>query len=595
MARIVNCIGMFVLKRPEIGYHYGMTYLVGLILSIFSAENEIFLLFCYLIEAVFPYDFFVADSRQLGMHKELRTVVNMAVVLRPKLMNTLVAVFKPARTDTRETDTTPFVLFIKRTVESWIKCLFVPYLMLEDAYRAWDHVFIFGFEFITKFSLTLLSKNETFIKNTIKQETKALGLGISVDSLIIAGTLTRLKLLRKLEKLPIEKLIKKSMTKSSYSSLKRTDLLPKATLLEQDNLSRLIRLRQSHSLLRSKSFPYSSALGLINTMFSISSQDQISRGLFISITSKELQWDSHLSSNLYVTFDQQGSDTLSTRQISVGIAILAQCSLEEKLMLAYLTNTVSNSGTVAAEALCETIAAMEEALDCRSKVVRNNLSGIRSVMARTVGGVEMQQFVDWVKEDSICEVIIKIIAAVESVELVSSIEMNIANIAAEGDYSNTHSPMRTSSITTPKSDLSYEGPDAQELDLKLQKLARSYNRTVEKEHTKVVFQYEESDCEGRSYIDIEIKNEYSAGVVKFIFHIGDIKQLHRKGISNEDSREVTLSKTQEFSGELGRDDNEFEVSISETMRPIEFPEKSQTNKERNGCSRLCSSEKCLIY
>ena len=288
VAKIVNCLGMFVIKRPDIGYHYGMTYMIGLLLSMFTNEGDVFSLFCYIIEAIFPPDLFVADNRQLGLHKELRVISRMAEILRPNLINTLKAVFKPNGSNQKEIDMTPFVFFIKRTSERWIKCLFVPYLALEDTYRIWDTIFIYGFDFIIKFTLTLFSKHETFIKNAIKQETKALGLGISVDSLIIAGNLSRIKLLRKLEKLPIEKLIKKALTKNTYLAIKRSDHLPSSIELEKENHDRLIRLRQTKLLIRSKAFSYENVLALYKTINSMSSQDQISRGLFLSITSKEI-------------------------------------------------------------------------------------------------------------------------------------------------------------------------------------------------------------------------------------------------------------------------------------------------------------------
>lgn len=488
---------MFVLKRPDIGYHNGMTYIIGLLLSVFAQESEIFIVFSYLVEVVFPDDFFVADNRQLGLHKELRVAVKMAEVLRPKLMVTLIAVFKPNGGNVRETDTTPFILFIKQTVKIWIKSLFVPYLTLEDIYRVWDNIFIHGFEFILKFALILLSKHENFIKNSIKEETKNIGLGISVDSLIIAGNLARIKLFRKLERLPIEKLIKKAVTKNTYVALKRSSYLAGAIDLEKENLSRLIRLRQSKSLIAVKGLAYSSTYSLIKTMASISTQDQISRGLFGSIMSKEVDWEPRLSANVYITFDQLGQDTVKTKVISIGLAVLTDCSIEEKLMLCYLTNSVSNSGTVSIDSLCDTIIALEDALDCRSKLVKNNLSNVKNSLARYPAGVEMLNFVNIIMNDSVCEILIKLIQAIESSDVISSIEMNIANIAIEGDYSNTHSPMRMSGINSPKSDLSYEGPNVEELENRLDKLARSYTEKIEIEPFRVAFQFEDSECEGK--------------------------------------------------------------------------------------------------
>ena len=117
VGKIVSLLGIFVIKRPDISYHFGMTYIIGFLISIFLEEIDIFSVFCYIIEEIFPKDFFSPDDRQLGLHKELRVISTMAEVLRPKLLNTLKAVFLPQGGLNKETDLTAFTLFIKRTSE----------------------------------------------------------------------------------------------------------------------------------------------------------------------------------------------------------------------------------------------------------------------------------------------------------------------------------------------------------------------------------------------------------------------------------------------------------------------------------------------
>ena len=93
------------------------------------------------------------------------------------------------------------------------------------------------------------------------------------------------------------------------------------------------------------------------------------------------------------------------------------------------------------------------------------------------------------------------------------------------------------------------------------------------------------------YIDIEIQNEYHDNVVKFIFHIGELQEIYEEELA----RDV---KTQEFSDEAARDDIATEAKssiIAEGLTQIDFPEKLKENKERNGCSRLCSTSKCFIF
>ena len=342
--------------------------------------------------------------------------------------------------------------------------------------------------------MTLLSKHENFIKNAIKQETKTLGLGISVDSLIIAGNLSRLKLLRKLEKLPIEKTIKKALIKNTYLALKRTSYIDSATNIEKDNTSRLIRLRQTKALVAAKDLSYENVLKLFVLINSMSSQDQISRGLFLSIANKEIKWPIGLSSNFFTTFDQQGLDSVPIKQLKLGLSVLASNSIDEKLMLCYLAYDVNNTKTLTTEAVCDLLSTLEETLDYRSKFVKNNLREFSKSLGKyNPLSIEMNEFIACVNNDPACQSLIKIIIAIESFEVISSTDMKIANITLDGDYSNTHSPIMTSSINTPKSDISYEGPNFDELDSKLNNLAKTYNDLIEKEPLLIQFDVMDSD------------------------------------------------------------------------------------------------------
>ena len=52
--KILNILSMFVLKRPDISYHSGMNHIVALLLSVFNSESDVFVMFCHIIENVFP-------------------------------------------------------------------------------------------------------------------------------------------------------------------------------------------------------------------------------------------------------------------------------------------------------------------------------------------------------------------------------------------------------------------------------------------------------------------------------------------------------------------------------------------------------------
>lgn len=86
---------------------------------------------------------------------------------------------------------------------------------------------------------------------------------------------------------------------------------------------------------------------------------------------------------------------------------------------------------------------------------------------------------------------------------------------------------------------------------------------------------------------MEVKNEFQGSLVKFVFHVGELKA----GSDEEVFVEDVMSKTQEFS----KGSRELENKTSEKLRPIEVLETFKPTKERNGCTRLCSTERCIVY
>lgn len=463
-----------------------MIYIIGLLLYIFPEESDAFIVFCFIIEKIFPENFFLKDNRELGLHTELRAVSLMAELLRPKLVDTLKAVFKPAGSNTKEKDLSPFILFTKRTSEAWFKTLFVPFLFLEDACRVWDTLLIYGFDFLSKFCLALFSKHEKDIKNSIKLETKSIGLGISVDALIISGNLSRLKILRKIKRLPIEKTLKKALMKKTYIALQRNEFINKAAALEKENFERLVRLRQSKRLLRSKDLSVDVCKRLFETINSISSLEEISRGLFVSVVTKELGWSLDLSSNFYTTFDQEGSDTVPISVIKTGLCVLANVSIEEKIKLCFAAFGTSEPSGLGIDSICEVLISLENALDFRSNIVKSNLEKLKDYMSLNYSNtLNSDDFLGLVAADPICEVFLKIINSVESSDPVSSIEMSLANISTEGRYSDTHSPLMNSIISSPDSYTSDEQPGLE-----------FSNKNTQPELPVVELQVLQSDCEG---------------------------------------------------------------------------------------------------
>ncbi|OMJ75316.1 hypothetical protein SteCoe_25548 [Stentor coeruleus] len=620
--KIVSNLGMFVLKRPDIGYHYGFTFIMGFLHTVFTVDQEAFVVFCYIVEKIFPEDFFLDKDREIGMHRELRVIEMMAEKLRPKILNNFKAVFTPSGGKNKETDFSAFVMFVKRTVEVWLKCLFVPHLTVDDTYRVWDSLLYYGYEFLIKFTLTLFSNYETFINNTVKKEIKLLGIGISIDALIITGNLTRAKLLRKAGKLKIEKLIKKAMNKKTYAVLKRENFLANSENLENENTQRIFRIRNTKKLIQGKSLWYDSVKKLFNSLNTLSYQGQISRNLFVSICTKEMEWSIPWALSVYNTLDQLGNDTLPIEKIKIGLSILSSTTLQEKIDLFFSIFDITNSGKIHLDEICDLIIIIEDFLDNRLRFFRSNFTSLKQALLTLLGDLASKSdFENFFLSNQSTDTLIKMIEAIDSDDNLNPYELRFINIAEEGIYSNTQSPLRTSSIDSPGSEKSYEGPDFNELDQKIMTLAKSqesqnldneslsssyikkssiepngHNKimisqhlrksshmSLEKLHPEIIAEIDccLSDCD-----DIYITNEYEENKIKFILHFG----VESK--SSEDFENLVIHGEKMMIEEPVK--NFMGTANIETYKEIDIPQQPKNDKSRVGCSRLCSASSCII-
>ena len=262
-----------------------MQYVAAVFAKLFIVETDAFIMVCHVFENLYPavlsiQDFFFTKNRFIGLHQELRIFAIMAEKMRPKLYNSLKAVYSAA--ETKETDSSPFVNLMKNIAEVWFKTLFTTVFNQKAVLRIFDTFLVFGVEFLHKFGLSFLSKKEKFIINSIKTETKDLKLGFSVDALIIAGNVTKFKVLQNFESFDVEPLIKKCLKKPTYKVLKRFDYLSIAVVSESKSSERISRLKKSKSLLISSPLSLENALAIINSI----KTETVYRSEFNEITSK---------------------------------------------------------------------------------------------------------------------------------------------------------------------------------------------------------------------------------------------------------------------------------------------------------------------
>ncbi|CAG9313000.1 TBC1D2_1 [Blepharisma stoltei] len=588
--KIVTILSMFVSKRADIGYHSGMNFIVAVLLEVFKLESDTFVMLCHIIEKIYPGDYFSCESRKLGLHRELRVLVMMASKLRPRLAATLKAVFNPKNSNTKEDDLTPFVSTIKRIGFSWFSTLFVPNVLPFDLLRIWDNMLIHGFEFVLKLALTLLSKYEKFLRNTIKAETKAISLENSVDSLLVAGNLTRMKLMQKFEKLPIEKMIKKAIVKSTYKILKRDELLGQAENLEKNHLERLYRLRQSKMILRNRGliFSFNEALDIYQS-FDQLNKEFVTREEFVKIAKMRLQWYPSHALNIFNTFDQEGNDSIEITQIKSGLAILTQCSIDEKLTLCFQAHDKERSEHLSPDDIFNLISCIEKSLDYRSEYFKTQSTGFfESLDINDDGKIPLAEFIRSAKIDPSCTPIIDFINAVESNEYIQVPEMKMAQIHLEGTFSDIHSPITPISDASPMSDIS--GIDD---------LPNEENNYYEPEAPIEIPQIEINENIGE--IVEEVKNDTPKMEEKQedkpIFDFG-FEKFDNGGIDEDQYDTVVRTESLTVDNKIPIESIEYPVlhESYDSKRKIELPEPVMVPKEpRPGCSRLCTRETCLIF
>lgn len=398
----------------------------------------------------------------------------MAERLRPNLANTLVAVFRPKNDTNTKRDMTPFYETMKRIAETLFLTLFSTILLPQNLLRVWDVVFLYGFEAAHKVALTLLSKDERFFKNKVKAEVKNIGLGNSIDVLLAGGNNARAKLFLKIEKVPIEKLIKKALTKAKYKSLKYEDFIGSAERLERDYMTRINRLRQTRAVLLKDNLlnNIDDTRFLFDTLRRFDHQGIISRQIFMQTVTKEFNWSKATALNVFTTFDQKGNESLDIREVLSGICILFNGPLDERLELLFKVFDINDSSYIEPDEAIDIISVLETSLDVRSNFFKVQSGELFERMDRNQDSkVTQDEFVKCLKEDPACKLIMDFLQGLESEEG-TAMNLDYINFAEQGSFIDIHSPLRRSISTTPVSDLS-EPSEIDEMVHKIDMLSSS--------------------------------------------------------------------------------------------------------------------------
>ena len=406
----------------------------------------------------------MSEERGLGLQSECRVFSMIVEQERPKIVNCFMAVYTVSGSKERQIDYTPFEITIKSIAETWFKCLLTDALLPEDCLRVWDIALIHGFEVIHKVCLLVLKHYEDFIINTAKIEVKSLNIGPTIDSLIIAGTLTLQKLFRKVAKLNIEELIQQILKKPTYLAIQRSQYLFKADSMERNNNYRLIRLHQTKQLLKSCDFSLTHISSLLRYLIESGSTKLITRETFTAVCKSSLNWPLARILNLFNTLDYTHSDSLSPSSLSTSLPLFL-ADIQLQLRYAFIPHPKE---TISIREFTKALNSIETFLDPCSKsysAVRNEI--FESVRSEFGEFLTPTQLLELLNNNPAYKPIIGVLEVLELDELKPN-ELRIAEIQLDGCFSNTHSPVRSN--TTPIPGVEFRGVDFKELENKLSKI-----------------------------------------------------------------------------------------------------------------------------
>lgn len=506
----------------------------------------------------------------------------MAETMRPKLLNCLKAVHKGERS--KESDSSPFITLMKNVADVWFRTIFSTLLPFKMLLRTIDVFLVFGIEFLQKFGLAYLSKKEKFIINSIKTETKGLQLGASADALIIAGNLTKSKLLNKAENFDVEPLIKKCLKKDSYLHLKRFNFLSKAIILESKSSERILRLKKCKNLLHENPLNAFTATAIIKAL----SSEKVTRTEFCKVTNEIANW-AHLASNsIFTLFDQNGDEEIEKSLISIGVSLLVSDSIDAKLLLCFEVFDTDESGFLSTTELAEMVIQIENALDGRSSFYQKEAESMMKVLdSNGDSKISIEEFIKTVKANKIFQPIIEYIqmASADHIEKV-----------LEDQYEDIHSPLSVSinySDNESASDNLIE-KNILEAEIQYTEFENPDENILEDDPEKVKHDLEEEKEETVEEI-LENQKDFMENSDKYI---SEEKMYESFKASTDIEQEVNtrntknnLNRSESTGGKIETLKNEHSVNLEHF---VDFPEAQNDTKDRD-CVRLCSKESCYIF
>ena len=363
--KIFLIMGIYFKRNAESIYRSGMISLLHIILSIYQSECDTFIIFSHLIENIYPkviktQDFFTEKQNSSSFFSELRCFSVLVEKMRPKVVKSLIY-----KSNDKNLEKFAFDGVIRKLAETWYSNLFLMNFDLNDLIRIWDCMFVFGFDFIRKFALALLSDLESVFLMGVNRELSGFNTCKILDSLVLAGNSVRKKVTIIRDGHDVERIIKKVMTKESYVGISIQTYLEDCRVLEESSEMRIVKLRNTQNLMELMKYTVDDMIKFFEYLDQYESDILISRITFCALSNKMISLDVQTATTFFITFDQQGTDQLSVLSLKLALALIKK-GLNTKLKLIVACLDEANNPYINPIKLEKIVQKLEELFDYRN-------------------------------------------------------------------------------------------------------------------------------------------------------------------------------------------------------------------------------------
>ena len=426
-------------------------------------------------------------------------------------------------------------------------------MLTGDFLRVFDCILIHGFEFIQLFALSLLSHYERFFRNSLKNEVKSAKVSKSLDLLKVSGNVAKNKLIKKFEKVPVEKLIKKCLSKSSYTSLikTKTKFVPDDKAEVEKRIELIKEFKEKIG-----GISRDTALLILNSLEIYENISFVSRSTFSNFFTSSFNWTIDQVLGFFSIFDQNGNDSMEAFYIKISLVLLVP-QLDEQIDLFFSCADQDNLGYINRLDLIKLIKTVEESIYYRSCFYAKNCeTNIKAFEKVTLNG-----FKEMVQEDIFFEALFKLVAKLNNCEFRVN-PGNPGRIVESFIEFSLSSPEKSPILQGSRNDVDTDEVPMIELD--------SYIEVI-----------------GDKGVNISIVKDSTDKIIKPAF-------IHL----NQDFESIEVVKDPNFIESFEKHEEEKEDEnrlLIASQRNLEILAPKITEKDRNGCSRLCGVQSCSLF